>query len=40
MDPVQKERIKVPGSGSYNPSEKLTKERPSSAKIGTGLRTV
>ena len=32
--------MKVPGSGSYNPSVELTKERPSSAKIGTGLRTV
>ena len=32
--------MKVPEGGRYNPSLFLTKERPSSAKIGTGQRTV
>ena len=32
--------MKVPEGGRYNPSLLLTKERPSSAKIGTGQRTV
>ena len=32
--------MKVPEGGRYNPSHFLTKERPSSAKIGTGPRTV
>ncbi|KAL4464748.1 hypothetical protein ABPG74_011309 [Tetrahymena malaccensis] len=37
-DPVERERMKVPGPGSYQPSEIFIKERPSSAKIGTSLR--
>ena len=40
LDPIEKEKKKMPGPGNYNPNEYYisNKERPLSAKIGSSNR--
>ncbi|EGR30653.1 hypothetical protein IMG5_126740, partial [Ichthyophthirius multifiliis] len=38
QNPVDLEKIRVPGPGTYEPNQILTKRRPFTSKIGTGLR--